>query len=248
MRVLEVAAMKVRGQKWVALIGLAAVVGVAGLIITASKAQQQQVSGEEPRRGTIAWHVKQAKSRGRKKAVLDPVLEHTAVVRSLEDALSLFTVVVAQPVEKRSYIADGESLVTWNKLKVLEVISRPAKSNCPDCLAGLAAPPDMLPLKAGEILIPTNGGSVVVDGVELVSQDRDLGRHLLLAQKYLLFLSMDESKGTGKLELGQYSVFTIGPDGTIQSIGSGNTPLRRAVETRSGGSLNLLRDLSQKKQ
>jgi hypothetical protein len=225
------------------LIVLIGVLTIGGKTLSSPGHNQGQNSNPgEDRRGTIAWHVKKAKSKGKNKAKLLPVENNFAVVSGLQDALAQYTVVVAELAKKKSYVNNDDDLITWNKFRVLEVLSRPAGQQCPDCLPGLNAPSDVGPLSPGEILLPTSGGAVVIDGVEVESEDKDFREHFLPSRKYLMFISLDETRGIGRLSLGPYGVFTIAPDGRVQPTTSVENPLGRELETESNRSLNLLRE------
>lgn len=218
------------------------------VLITISKAQLPQKNKDEERRGTIAWHVKQSKLKGKNKAKLLPMENTYFVVDGLDDALSQYTVVVAELIGRRSYVADEASLVTWNKFKVLEVLSQPLKHACPGCLSGLNVPPEMRPNNSAEILLPSSGGSVVVDGVDVEIEDRDFGKAFSPSQKFLLFLSLDKARSAGKITLGPYGVFAIDSGGSFQPITSVTSPLREELNVQTSDSLDRLREYVQRKR
>ncbi|HEX8723207.1 MAG TPA: hypothetical protein VF736_21495 [Pyrinomonadaceae bacterium] len=203
------------------------------------RARNQNVlraQGEE-KRGTIAWYVKKAKEKGVRRVVLLPAEENFAIVSGLDDAASQFTVVLARPVGKKSYVATEASLVTWNRFRVLEVLSTPTAAPCATCLADLVAPPDVPVTPGEEILVPTGGGTVVVDGVTVVAKDKHLGEHFLPSQQYLLFLALDPARGVGKLRMGPYGVFPVDDNGDIRPLAQGDAPLKHDLEAQSGNSL-----------
>lgn len=195
-----------------------------------------RAQGEE-KRGTIAWYVKKAKEKGARRVAVLPVEENFAVVNGLDDAASQFTVVLAQPVGKKSYVAGEDRLVTWNRFRVLEVLSTPTAAPCVKCLADLVPPLDMPVAPREEILVPTGGGSVVVDGVTVVGKDKYLGEHFLPSQKYVLFLSLDPARGVGKLRMGPYGVFPVDDAGNVHAIAEGDVPLKQELESQVGNSL-----------
>lgn len=232
---------------------LVLVLAVAGLLVlaarTASSTRRSQDHVSAPgaeKRGTIAWHVKQAKTKGKKKVSLLPIEENPAVVTGLEDAFSQYTVLIAQLVEKKS-LAQEASIVTWNRLRVLEFLSQPTTPSCAKCLSGLNAPPDLVPL-INEVLVPTQGGAVTVDGVEVDAEGKGLDGHFKPGQKYLLFLSLDPAERIGKLALIQYGVFTLDANNRIQSIAAGDDPLKRDLGARVGNSLSTLKEHTKKKR
>ena len=152
-------------------------VGIANIrIISGSFTTQQPIAAQKntEKRGTIAWLVKRAKEQNKTKLFVPPPEESYAEVNGLEDASSLYTTLVVQPVQQKTVVLNDSSLITWHKLKVIELISYPAR-NCSNCVSSLTAPQEMLPLQADEVLVPTYGGTLEVDGVQLESRTADFG-------------------------------------------------------------------------
>lgn len=224
---------------------LAALVGVllvGGMSFSSGGHQERGANPGAERRGTIAWHVKKAKSKGATKAKLVPVENNFAVVSGLDVAQAQYTVVVAELVKKKSYVNNDDDLITWNRFRILEVLSQPPAQTCPDCLSSLNAPPDIAALATGEILLPISGGTVVVDGVELESEDKHFREHFLPSQKYLMFIALDTSRGIGKLRMGPYGVFTIDSGDRLHPITPVENPLGRELETGLNKSLSFLKE------
>ncbi len=226
---------------------------VCALIVVANTTSASRVSKQQPakgaeKRGTIAWQVKKAKEKKAAKVELAPVEEYAAVVTDVEDALAQYTVLVARLAAKKSYVVNDDSISTWNKFKVLEVVSRPTASTaCKGCLSGMSVPPDLLPLADDEILVPTSGGSVTVEGVELFSEDKFLGEHFLPSRQYLIFVALDTDSKVGKLRLGPESVFALDDD-RLKPVGRrGVGNLKRDLEAQLGNSLDLLKARARKK-
>lgn len=134
-------------------------------------------------------------------------------VDSLDEAISRYTVIVAEPIARRSYVVDDLFLETWYKFRVSETLSQRTPYRCPECTpAAVTDPPaDMLPLNPNEILIHTAGGEVTIDGVSITETVADLPA-FMTSQRYLLFLNYDASRKLGGIP--------IGPRGAYMVIGS----------------------------
>jgi len=212
---------------------LATVLIVGGISWTKSSSQENARE-----RGTVAWHVQQAKKMGRKQAEIPAPVPIYAAVNGLDDALSRFTTVVVQPIEKKSYVQDRSGIVTWYKFKVVEYLSQPPQSVCPDCLNDIIVPEELLPLQGGEFLVYINGGVVTVDGVEVLGRGNEFQQSFSLSQKYLLFLSLDSSRGVGSLNIGPSGIFTIDSDDVLTPVTKRAHPIRQDIEKTSRNSLS----------
>lgn len=231
--------MKIRTPALLVLMSVLLVVGIA--TIRGSFRNQQPSIKNDERRGSIKWFVKRAKEQKKTKIFVPPSEELYAVVKGLDDASSHYAVLVVQPLEQKPSILNDTDIITWHKLKVLEVISYPSKG-CALCSSGLVAPPEMLPLNAEEILVPTSGGVLSIDGIELETRQRDFGDHFSLSNRYLIFLAFDPANSTGKLSLGSRGVFLITPSDQISPLVKDKSPLNQDLELRLGNSLNRIRD------
>lgn len=100
----------------------------------------------------------------------------------------------------------------------------------------------MLPFKAGEVLVPTYGGTLVIDGVQVESRDSDFGEHPYRSGRYLLFISLDPAKSVGKLALGPHGIFVLNPNDQIAPIINSKSMLGRDLDLKLGNSLTKLKD------
>lgn len=219
-------------------------VGIASFrIISGSFTTQQPVAAQKntEKPGTIAWLVKRAKEQNKTKLFVPPPEESYVEVNGLEDASSLYTTLVVQPVQQKTVVLNNSSLITWHKVKIIEFISYPSR-NCSNCVSSLTAPPEMLPLQADELLVPTYGGTLEVDGVQLESRAPDFGDHPSRLNKYLIFLSLDPGKGIGRLSIGPQGVFLFDSSDQMQPISESMSPLVRDVKLKVDNSLSKFKD------
>lgn len=131
-------------------------------------------------------------------------------VDTLDDALSRYTVVVAEPILSRSYVVDDIGVRTWYKMRVDETLSQRPVFQCTGCDPTFMPDPpaDMLPLNAGEILIYRGGGNVVVGNVT-VDYEVEQFPAFNISQKYLLFLNYDASRSVASVDLGPVGAFVV---------------------------------------
>lgn len=239
-----------RRVKVICLAALLLLSGVGLGIRGAFKARRQQDEQEKiakleekRRQGRISAReaVELAKAKGEKRVVVPSLstlyLSLAAAPEELDGRLSDYTVVVAQLVDQKSYLADEAVVRSWNKFKIIEELStappRPTYFSWP------SPPRELLPVKEGEFLIHTQGGAVTVEQVEVVQADADIVP-LKKGGKYLLVISLDPSTNVGWLELGPQALLPIGPDNSLYASQENNL-LQQVVKGRHNGSLSHLR-------
>jgi hypothetical protein len=207
--------------------------------ITSGSFVTQQLTGAKQnneKRGTIAWFVKRAKEQNKTKVFVPPPERTFFEVDGLDDALSTYAVLVVRPIEQKVAVLNEADIITWHKLKVLDLISYPARGGA-QCLGQLTPPQEILSLKVDEILVATYGGSLEVDGIQLESRDPEFGEHFIRSNKYLVFLSLDLGQRVGKLSLGPHGVFALNSSDQVVPIVESTSPLVREVKSKFDNSL-----------
>lgn len=194
-----------------------------------AQSERQAVRGN----GLLKDSAGKAKAEGKDEIIIRAPLYRPAGVTSLDEALSYYTVVIATPVDSKSFIKSPDEIVTWYKFKVIEYLNRKEPLKCSTCPSTPVAPSEMLPLKDDEILIPRPSGSVVIDGVKVTSVESGFPP-FLQSKKYLLFIQFDSSSSIGMLRLGSYGVFTVDENGDIRHINNKNHPFKHEIENPNG--------------
>lgn len=191
------------------LISAVLVIAVSSILITLSsnnansKIQDLEKSKD---RGKLSWYAAMAKAKGQSEArVAVPVIEY-AVPKDLTEALAYYSLVVVEPVEKKSY-PDESTILSWYKFRLLEVLSSPTIL-CTTCPAIQPAPADMLPLKSDEFVASTAEGEIELDGVKLVSVDRD-HPGFEKGKRYVIFLAFDTTRTEAALRMGPSGTFQV---------------------------------------
>ncbi len=161
-------------------------------------------------------------------------------IGGIDDALSKYTVIVAHPVSSTSYVWSSELQIvgTWYKFAVTETLSQRPHIACDTC--DTDPPASLLPLSAGQLLIPKYGGSVMINGVTINSIDHNFPAYQT-SQNYLIFLNVDSTKGVGSVDGGGVAVFAVGANGTLTPVISISSALAEDISLRYGNSLIALR-------
>lgn len=236
--------------KVVGLTALLLLSGVGLAIRGAFTAQRRQVEQEKiakleeklkQGRISIPEAIELVKAKGEKRVVVPSLstlyMGLAGVPEELDEKLPTYTVVVAQLVGQKSYMVDEAVIRTWNKFKVIEELSiappRPTYFSWP------SPPEELLPIKEGEFLTHSEGGTVTVGEVEVIQADADVAP-FKKNSRYLLVLSLDPSTRIGWLELGPQALIPLGPGNTLYA-GQENNLLQQVIKGRYDGSLSHLR-------
>jgi hypothetical protein len=161
-------------------------------------------------------------------------------ISGIDDALSKYSVIVAHPISSTSYAWSSERQIigTWYKFAVTESLSQRPHIACDTCDSD--PPASLLPLSAGQLLIPKYGGSVVINAVTINSVDTDFPVYQT-SQNYLMFLDIDQTKGVGNVNGGGVAVFVIDANGLLTPANSMSSALAEDISLRYGNSITTLR-------
>jgi hypothetical protein len=203
----------------------------AGLVGSASKNGRSQEITVPEKRGTFKQQLAGAKSRGEKKLQMSGLVVTYEHVKSLDEVLSRYDLVVASPVEQRGYLNKDDGVESWYRFKILDTISRAAS---PPTLP-FDPPAEFSPVADDEVLIPKSGGTVQVEGVEVTLEEHGFPA-FSLSEKYLLFLKTDRVKKVASADLGPSGALIISDDGSLKPVG-GSPSLKGEVEKRYGKSI-----------
>jgi len=196
-----------------------------------------------PDPGSLRWYAHKALAAGNTnfQLILSP---RTPRASDLNQAISNYSIVVGQLITQESVWYDPpDAIYTWYKFNVSETLTQKPYSPCASCTFAPTPPADLLPLQAGQILVPLPGGSAVTDNVVVETNIEDFGG-MVQGERYLLFLNLDTN---------QQAVVPIGPQGVLH-INSDNTfapvmmlaqgefePVSSGLTTQYGNSLAQLR-------
>jgi hypothetical protein len=153
------------------------------------------------------------------------------------EAFASSTVVIAHLISRQSYPRDDD-IVTWNKFTIDEVLSEATELPCPGC-APQDPPSSLLPLQAGEFLIPKTGGTVNIDGIEVEQIDAAFPAYEP-NQKYLLLINLYPS-GTAQTVGGPVGVFKILQNDKVLPLRESEHRIRKDFKEKYGNSLAELR-------
>lgn len=191
--------------------------------------------------GSLLWRVREAKARGETELRVS-VLNCGTVLSTLTEALRNYSVVVAQPVEKRVLLNESGDVVSWYRFRTVEVLSaRPVTEFWRRSSSETNLPAEMSPVGRDEFLMDESGGELEIEGVKVVYTSND--PKYSLGQKYLLFLEMDHDRRYAFIPWSEAGgIFRVDDAGHISDRREYNYDLKDGLERRFGNSVERLRE------
>ena len=188
------------------LLPVAVVLGAVLITIVVAKMQVREFK-YPPSSQQLRWHALESKKQN-KKSVSVPRWQALYAEPNLDEVAKRFTVTVVEPVTKQTFeTSNGNRLVTWNKLRILETISSPEEAVND---MSQTPPEEMLPLARGEILMQTSGGTKLIEKVEVTQP----GPELKEGHRYLIYVLLNSS-GVGLLAHGDTGIFSVAANGQL---------------------------------
>jgi hypothetical protein len=234
------------------LCGLALVVFGLGTVGTLFRSSQGRSAGDEladvekaKDRGTIQWHVKRAKLKHQDRVVLRAPIAQYQQANDFNDAITSNGVVLAEVVDKRSYLHGNDEIVTWYKFRIVETLSKTIPY-CVNCAShSELVPKEMLPLNSDEVLIGRAEGTIEIDGVQIAMIDPDFPE-FLTSRRYLLFLQRVPADNLAILRMGPTGAFSVESGDAFFPMGKQRSAVKpdrfnEDMNTRFGESLTRLK-------
>lgn len=189
-----------------------------------------------PIENKLEWYAQQAKANGKNEADV-PALQieylGSSPTTDLNKALSVCSVIIAQPIQEETLAIDDE-IVTWYRFKTVETLVAQDFPACPGCDVPIP-PKELASISKDEFTTAKIGGTIVVDGVRLTTPYPRFPQ-FELGSNYLLFISK-YSNGAAELCAGPEGVFTIDSTGNIKPVNGYPHSIKRDIQTKLGNSL-----------
>src|SRR4030095_12399507 len=186
---------------------------------------------------TIDTLAKRAKAKGLSKVYYPEGMARREYVRDLDDAAAKFSIFIIKPME-RVGISDRYQIATVFKVRVLNTLRLKGAAGCCTLPASDKIPPLQQP---DEVYLTVSGGSVMVDGVEVVQTGELI--NLEIDQEYVIFGNYSEIDKAANVPLGVRGVFRLTNSGLLAPHQTGSSAgkqevnkLQSALEVRYGSS------------
>jgi hypothetical protein len=205
-----------------------------GVGITATlKAPQEYIKDR-----SIASLAQRAKNQGKTKvAAPGLILDYAGGNIGSDEALQNYSVVIAEPIDRKSYISDSaDEIGTAYKFRVLDILSQRNAVFCNGCPRVNDVSGKLPPALYNEFLLESSGGTVAVDGVEVTMPSGGMPK-FEDGQRFLMFISYAPG-GMATLIGGPSGLFRITSDESLEAIGNGKQRLAVEIATRFSKSLS----------
>ena len=213
----------------------------AGLALIARSIAAQQTPGpytDDIARATrIARLAQSAKVQGKSTLILPSIEGMPTGIGTIDKVVENYSVVVVEPLTHVT-VADGLSLITWYKFRIIDrLLTQRSIDRSP---LPATIPPGLTPLKPDEILIPVDGGDLVVNDVA-VRQANPFNFKFKAALSYVLVVLLESSGQLANLAADAGSAYIKGEDDSITSLSSRPARLAKDVHDRYQNHFSLLR-------
>jgi hypothetical protein len=205
-----------------------------GLGITAARKAPQEYLKDR----SIASLARRAKNQGKTKVEAPGlIIDYAGGNIGLDQALKNYSVVIAESIEKKSYITDSlDEIGTAYKFRVLETLSQRNAVFCNTCPQVNDVSGKLPPAHYDEFLLESSGGTVAVDGVEVTMPSGGMPK-FEKGERYLMFISFTPG-GMATLIGGPSGLFRINSDESLEAMGNGKHRLAVEIANRFSKSLS----------
>jgi hypothetical protein len=205
-----------------------------GFGITAALKTPQEYTKDK----SIASLAQRAKNQGERRVTAPgKIIDYAGENMGLDEALQNYSVVIAEPIESRSYVTDSsDEIRTAYKFRILETLSQRNAVFCNTCPALNDVSDKLQPALYNEFLFELSGGTVTVDGVEVTMASSGIPK-FEKGERYLMFISFTPG-GMARPAAGPSGLFRITSDESLEVMGNGKGRLPAEIASRFSKSLS----------
>jgi hypothetical protein len=218
---------------------LVVLVGGLGFVTFSGLSGSTQQESQPPKRGRLQWHAAKAKKEGKQLVEIPTgITDYPGRKnKSIEQALTEYTVVIAEPTATYTNQVNDNNLLTWYKFNILDILTPVRTPPCVGCMT--LTPPHEIPINTNEVWIPRGGGTLVIDGVEI--RQREPGfPPFEEGQRYLLFLMWYPNK-VATTAGGPVGVYKITEADKLAPFHQESDTIQEGIRLKFHGSLSKLR-------
>jgi hypothetical protein len=194
---------------------------------------QQETSNDK----SIASQARHARSQGKNQIeVPGKILDYPGMNIGLDEALQKYSVVVAEPIESKSYVTDSaDEIGTAYKFRVVETLSQRNAVSCNGCPQVNDVSGKLRPALYNEFILDLSGGTLTIDGVEVTMPSSGMPK-FEDGQRYLMFISFTPG-GMATVIGGPSGLFRITSDESLEPVGNGKSRIPVEIAARFSKSL-----------
>lgn len=183
-------------------------------------------------RGSLVEIARRKKADGQDKATISGlIIDYGGEGMELAEALKLYSVLIAEPIDSKSFPQESSNISTWYKFRILETLAQNPYWTCSGCPKVSAIPPEMGQPNHDEFFVAISGGVVNIEGVEITQPFSSL--HFEAGNKYLMFVNLAPSQAA-IVGGGPSGAFQLDKNDTLHSLNKQDAPLPAEVQKRFG--------------
>jgi hypothetical protein len=187
--------------------------------------------------GRVRQAIENAKNSSLKEVTLIPTSGLPTGIKDLDGVIASHSLLVVRPITKVMTLGHPDHLMTWYKLQVIEVLWR-QKTLSSDPFPEI--PAQFLQIGPNELLLPTPGGIVNVDGIT-IHETYPINTLLMMNKKYLVCADLKRDGQVGTLVTGLDGMFSIAPDGSLKALGNADRGVALDIHQRFADDLEFVR-------
>lgn len=235
-----------RAVLWIVLLGVCVTYSTQSAGVDMNARQDQQSLGGAQRMTrphddptTLHYFARKAQLEGLKQVDYPLSINLATKVKSLGEAVARYSIAIVTPVKQFSRLLPSyRGIDSIYRCKAVEILHLNEESKCCDNnhLVTRHQPPNARP---NEMYLYTQGGRVVIDGVEVIQ--KDLIGDIKIGHKYIIFFEYGDRPDIAIIQLGYNGVFELDETGELfKDIPAGN-PLKGDIGNKLHNSLSLFK-------
>lgn len=199
---------------------------------------QEQEKWED--RNSVRAVARHNKAKGTSRVVIPgPLIDYPGMNSSLDDLRQNYSVVVATPVESKGYLVHSHSIGTWYKFRISEAVSIKTPRYCNTCPEPGLPPDDFRSTLSNEFLLSVDGGTLLIEGVEVTQSSGSIPR-FEAGENYLLFISFLPG-GVARLAAGPAGIFRLRDNDRLEGVDTNKHRTYEDIRNRFSGKLSILK-------
>ena len=187
--------------------------------------------------------IERAKADSLKDVSLIPISGLPTGVTDLDAAMGNGSILIVQPVAKITTFGHPDHLMTWYKAKVVEVLWKQKRTST-DPVTDV--PIQFRQLGPKEILLPTAGGNLNIEGIN-VHETYPINSLLGLHTDYLVCVNLRHDGQVATLIDGLDGVLSVGAGNTLKPLGNAAEDVVRDIHARFADNLQFVRSYIQER-
>lgn len=187
--------------------------------------------------GRVRQAIENAKNKSLKEITLIPTTALPTGITDLDAVIANHSLLVVRLIAKVTTLGHPDHLMTWYKVQVIEVLWK-QRTLSSDPFPEI--PAQFLQLGPNELLLPTSGGTVNVDGIT-IHETYPINSLLIMNKEYVVCVDLKRDGQVGTFVTGLDGIFSIAADGSLKALGNIDRGVALDIHQRFADDLEFVR-------